>query len=183
MKINFFHYALCWNHNSLDLKYRSINFATLINKFHFIKSPPYLILVILPILRKTESHCRNDLSSKLSKNTVLKSFIVYQNFFMIKLCKSSSLRPVTSLRISLVGTLNILALVLEAYLVEWAVKDFVSMPARPSTSIIQRDTVELEIALWESRERNKSCNSFLWYSFVLSIYRSIWWQTQLLIST
>ena len=66
---------------------------------------------------------------------------------MIKLFKSSSLRPVTSLRISLVGTFNILALVLEAYLVEWAVKDFVSMPARPSTSIIQRDTVELEIAL------------------------------------
>ena len=53
----------------------------------------------------------------------------------------------TSFRISLVGTFNILALVLEAYLVEWAVKDFVSMPARPSTSIIQRDTVELEIAL------------------------------------
>ena len=49
----------------------------------------------------------------------------------------------TSLRISLVGTFNILALVLEAYLVEWAVKDFVSMPARPSTSIIQHDTVEL----------------------------------------
>ena len=66
---------------------------------------------------------------------------------MIKLFKSSSLRPVTSLRISLVGTFNILAIVLEAYLVEWAVKDFVSMPARPSTSIIQHDTVELEIAL------------------------------------
>ena len=66
---------------------------------------------------------------------------------MIKLFKSSTLRPVTSLRISLVGTFNILALVLEAYLVEWAVKDFVSMPARPSTSIIQHDTVELEIAL------------------------------------
>ena len=65
---------------------------------------------------------------------------------MIKLFKSSTLRPVTSLRISLVGTFNILALVLEAYLVEWAVKDFVSMPARPSTSIIQHDTVELEIA-------------------------------------
>lgn len=51
------------------------------------------------------------------------------------------------LRISLHGTPNILALKLEADLVEWAVKSFVLMHARPSTSIIQRDNAEVEMAL------------------------------------
>lgn len=41
----------------------------------------------------------------------------------------------------------ILALKLEADLVEWAVKVFVSMSAIPNTSIMLRDNVEVEIAL------------------------------------
>lgn len=69
---------------------------------------------------------------------------------MVKLSKSNSLRPVSSFRISLVGTLNILALKVEVDLVEWAVKAFVSVPARTSTSTIQCDTVEVEFASWGS---------------------------------
>lgn len=80
------------------------------------------------------------------------------------------------LRISLHGTPGILALKLEADLVEWAVKVFVSMSAIPNTSIMLRDNVEVEIALWGSIKFNRSCNNLLWYSFVYSICKWIWWQ-------
>lgn len=69
---------------------------------------------------------------------------------MVKLFKRIALDQWPLLRIFLGGTPNILALELVADLLEWTVKVFLSMPARPSTSIIQHDTVEVEIALWGS---------------------------------
>ena len=73
--------------------------------------------------------------------------MVYQNFFMLKLFKSNSLRRVISIENFFSWNPNILALELEADLVEWTVKGFVSMQARPCTFIIQRDTVEVKTPL------------------------------------
>ena len=66
---------------------------------------------------------------------------------MLKLFKSNSLRRVTSIANFFSWNPNILALELEVDLVEWAVKGFVSMQARPCTFITQRDTVEVKTPL------------------------------------
>ena len=50
------------------------------SKFNFIRSLPDLILVIRPILRETESHCWNDLFSKLSKSTSYNVLSLWYNF-------------------------------------------------------------------------------------------------------